>query len=349
MTNAASPDFQLNRPGALIAALPAVLGFVPERSLVLVTLERGALGCVMRVDLTPELPEAADELARVAAAGPADAAVAVIVDDRAPDCQACAAEQCLLADALADALDTVGIELLAVHVVDRVAAGGRWRCVDDCGAAGVVEDPRSSPVALAAVLDGRRLYDRRADLLAAVAPDPARTAAVAAVLGDAASGPGGPRSDADAQGVARAVLAAVDRVADGREPADTELAGLARGLGDVRVREVCYALAVGKRATAAEALWLLLARSTSTPWRTEALVLLAFSAYARGDGPLAGVALDAALADAPGHRMAGMLDRALQRGIHPERIRELALSGYRMAERLGVTLPPRGGLRPSRP
>ena len=27
-------DFQLNRPGALIAALPAVLGFVPEKSLV---------------------------------------------------------------------------------------------------------------------------------------------------------------------------------------------------------------------------------------------------------------------------------------------------------------------------
>ena len=35
MTNA-STDFDLNRPGALIAALPAVLGFVPEKSLVLV-------------------------------------------------------------------------------------------------------------------------------------------------------------------------------------------------------------------------------------------------------------------------------------------------------------------------
>ena len=28
-------DFELNRPGAVIAALPAVLGFVPEKSLVL--------------------------------------------------------------------------------------------------------------------------------------------------------------------------------------------------------------------------------------------------------------------------------------------------------------------------
>ena len=37
-------DFQLNRPGALIAALPAVLGFVPEKSLVLVTIDRGEIG-----------------------------------------------------------------------------------------------------------------------------------------------------------------------------------------------------------------------------------------------------------------------------------------------------------------
>src|ERR1700710_1921560 len=47
------PDFMLNRPGALIAAVPAVLGFVPEKSLVLVTVDRGELGAVMRVDPSP--------------------------------------------------------------------------------------------------------------------------------------------------------------------------------------------------------------------------------------------------------------------------------------------------------
>jgi len=35
MTTSQPFDFHLNRPGTLIAALPAVLGFVPERSLVL--------------------------------------------------------------------------------------------------------------------------------------------------------------------------------------------------------------------------------------------------------------------------------------------------------------------------
>ena len=39
------------------------------------------------------------------------------------------------------------------------------------------------------------------------------------------------------------------------------------------------ALAVGERAREAESLWTLLARTLPPPWRVEALVLLAFSAY----------------------------------------------------------------------
>jgi hypothetical protein len=39
--------------------------------------------------------------------------------------------------------------------------------------------------------------------------------------------------------------------------------------------------------------------------------------------------------------MAGMLDTALQSGLRPEDIRELAVTGYRLAKRLGVRLPPR--------
>jgi hypothetical protein len=88
-------------------------------------------------------------------------------------------------------------------------------------------------------------------------------------------------------------------------------------------------------------LWALLARTLPEPWRVEALVLLAFSAYARGDGPLAGVSLEAALRCNPNHRMAGMLDQALQSGMRPEQIRELAFTGYRLAKQLGVELPPR--------
>jgi hypothetical protein len=39
--------------------------------------------------------------------------------------------------------------------------------------------------------------------------------------------------------------------------------------------------------------------------------------------------------------MASMLDTALQSGLPPERIRDLAATGYRLADLLRVNLPPR--------
>ena len=93
-------------------------------------------------------------MAEVAAAGGPDAAIAVIVDEDGAACRMCNDEHRLLAAALGDALRDRGIELLDVHVVDRVAAGGRWHCVDGCGAHGTIDDPSASPLAAAAVLDG---------------------------------------------------------------------------------------------------------------------------------------------------------------------------------------------------
>jgi Domain of unknown function (DUF4192) len=338
-------DFDLNRPGALIAALPAVLGFVPENSLVLVSLGDGELGSVMRVDLSEGLADGVGHLAEVAAAAEPEAAIAVIVDADGAHCPGCNEEHRHLCAELAEALSQHNIELWAAHVVDRIAVGGRWHCVDGCGSTGAVDDPSASPLAAAAVLDGRRLYPRRSDLQAVVAVDDrARSAELAeAVARQAATREVAHR--ADPAGCGRRdvenAMAAAARVAGGEALSDPELAGLGCALGDVQVRDTLYALAVGETADQAESLWALLARALPPPWRVEALVLLAFSAYARGDGPLAGVALEAALRCEPDHRMAGMLDTALQSGLRPEDIRELALTGYRLAKRLGVRLPPR--------
>ena len=141
-----------------------------------------------------------------------------------------------------------------------------------------------------------------------------------------------------------AAIQAAQRLDAGRQPTDAVLAGLAHHLTDSATRDALYALAVGFHAARAEALWTLLARRLPRPWRLEALVLLAFSAYARGDGPLAGIALAEALECDGTHRMARMLDEALLSGMRPAQIRELALSGYRVADRVGVELPPRQGL-----
>lgn len=338
MTTSHSPDFQLNRPGVLIAALPAVLGFVPEKSLVLVTAERGALGCVMRVDLSDELSGTLEQMVDVAAAARPDAAIVVIVDEDGAGCQVCSDEYRQLVAMLESKLTDRGIELLAAHVVDRVAVGGRWHCVDGCGEGGTVEDPSASPLAMAAVLDGRRLYGRRSELQEVIAvTDPRRAAALAVLIDDMPD----VRSDADARSDVEAAIAAAARVAAGAQLTDDTLVRLARGLADVQVRDTLYALAVGESAGQAESLWAELSRRLPEPWRVEALVLLAFSAYVRGDGPLAGVSLEAALRCDGTHRMAGMLDTALQSGMRPEQIRELASTGYRLADRLGVRLPPR--------
>jgi uncharacterized protein DUF4192 len=340
MTTSQPHDFHLNRPGVLIAALPAVLGFVPEKSLVLVTVDRGEMGCVMRVDLSDELPHSLAHIADVAAAAKPDSAIAVVVDEGGAACRMCNDEYRELAHGLTTALAGRGIELLAAHVVDRVAAGGRWHCADGCGTSGTVEDPSASPLAAAAVLDGRRLYARRSELQEVMeVSDPVRTEMLAGIISGCEPDPAQRHDDA-ARADVEAVIAAAARVADAADPGDDELARLAWALTDLRVRDTLYALAVGEFAGQAESLWAVLSRTLPEPWRVEALVLLAFSAYARGDGPLAGVSLEAALRADPTHRMAGMLDTALQSGMRPERIRDLAVTGYRLADRLGVRLPP---------
>jgi hypothetical protein len=325
-------DFQLNRPGALIAALPAVLGFVPEKSLVLVTVDRGELGCVMRVDLSPGLAGSVGHLAEVAAAARPDAAIAVVVDAEGAGCRLCNDEYQDLHRALAEGLAENAIELLDFHVVDTVGPAGRWHCLD--GSWGTVDDPSSSPLAMAAVLDGRRLYARREELLKVIeVTDAAASDALARVIRDQAD------VDVDEVRDIEDAMSAAARVAAGQQLSEAVTARLACALTEPRVRDVLYALAVGDRAAQAEALWAVLAQTLPPPWRVEALVLLAFSAYARGDGPLAGVSLEAALRCDATHRMAGMLDTALQSGMRPEQIRELAVTGYRLAKRLGVQLP----------
>lgn len=338
------PESSVDCPGALIAALPAVLGFVPEKSVVLVTAAHGEMGAVLRSNLVDATSERLGELAELASASGAEIVIAVLVDGDGADCPACVDEHRWLVRTLSRELADHGVELVAAHVVPEVAAGARWYCADGCGRTGVVDDPMASPTALAAVLDGRRLYSTREELLAVVATaDPARTGALAEAV-ERESGRGRGRPDSQSRSDIEHILACVDRCDDGATLTDADLIRLAWALTDTRVRDTLYALAVGEKASSAESLWVELARTLPEPWRVEALVLLAFSAYVRGDGPLAGISLDAALRCGP-HRMAGMLDQALQAGMRPDQIRELADTGYRLATQLGVRLPPKRWLR----
>lgn len=182
----------------------------------------------MRADLCDELADRVGHLAELVAAANPAAAIAVIVDANGAQCPRCNEEYRQLCAALAAALSQRDIVLWAAHVVDRVAAGGRWHCVDGCGCSGVIDDPSASPLAMAAVLDGRQLYPRRSDLQAVIAvDDPVRSAELAVALGhQAADREIAHRADSvgcSRQDVENA-LAAAARVADGQSLSDTELA-----------------------------------------------------------------------------------------------------------------------------
>lgn len=302
--------------GGLVADVVAVLGFVPVESLVLVLLRGGEVTSVMRGDLAdPGWEDHAERVADLVARSGSDGVTAVVVSEQGAMCPVRAAEFETLVGVVSAALRQRGSRVLDAVVVDRIEAGGRWHCLKDRQVSGVLEDPASSVLAVAAVVEGRRMYGSREELAAFVNSDPARVAALAALLSDAGA------AVEPVEVSVRRVVAAARRMAAGAAPGDAELAAVGAVLTDVRIRDALLGLAVGEDAAAAEALWALLARVLPNPFRVEALVLLAASAYARGDGPLAGVALRAALSADPGHRLAGLLDVALAGGVRPEELR----------------------------
>ncbi|AGB27361.1 hypothetical protein Mycsm_07267 (plasmid) [Mycobacterium sp. JS623] len=305
--------------GSVIANLVAILGFQPFESLVLVTVTGDALGCVLRLDLTDAaLPEAPERLADTTARSGAEGVAAVFVSAEGASCAMCAGEYRDMVGELAAALNRRGVQMLDAVVVDRIEVGGRWTCLDECGNGGVLDDPAASVAAAAAVVAGHRLYGSREELKASVAVDRARVAELAPLL----VGAGGPVEDVAV--AVREVVTAVRRVGEGVVLSDVELARIGAALVDLRVRDAAMTLVhCEDEAAPAEQLWSELARVLPPPFRVEAMCTAAHAAYVRGEGPLAGVRLEALLAEDPAHRMAVMLDKALQSGMPPEAIRGL--------------------------
>lgn len=317
----------ITAPNSLIPALPFILGFRPEHSLVVVTIADEALGAVMRVDLDGDTAADTGRLAVAAAGQGADGAIVVIVDPHGED-----RSHTERIDALTDALTIRGVRLLGAFVVDNITAGGRWHCPDGCGAGGMLDDPTTSVLAAAAVLDGRRVYATRDEMQTQVAQDSRKAEKVRAAMA-VASTPSNPRAAVDD------VIAAARAIAEGKAPGDDQLASIAGALVDKQVRDMLLAFALTYDNGVAEAFWAMLARSLPAPSRVEALTLLAVYAYIRGDSVMAGIALTAALEEDAAHVLASMLDAALESGMQPQQIRHLAELGYQLAREEGVDLP----------
>ncbi|AFU02787.1 hypothetical protein AW168_35285 [Nocardia brasiliensis] len=350
-------------PGELIAGIPAMIGFPPQRSLVVLILRPVHEGtsvlvdAVMRIDLDQDegrTPLRATTVARcvsqVAVHADRVTVLAVVVDDRVTEprmpagdigesCRAGRFER-LVAD-LAERLTTADIELAAAWAVQAIEPEQPWSTLVGPARAGVLPDPADSAIA-----DGAKVVGSRAELEAAVRADVELQQEVSVLL-DAALAAGRDRQARAAQRddpssycrrSLEYVLLQVASIEAGGQLMAPELAELAVALRDRAVRDVMFALAVGEHAAAAETLWSIMARAQSGRDRAEAAALLAYSAYVRGDGPVAGIALEAALGTDPEHPLATLLETALSIGMRPEKMTRLAHSGFEAATDLGVDL-----------
>jgi hypothetical protein len=328
--------------GELVAAIPAMLGFHPSGSLVLMATGGRSgrrLGLTLRVDLPPpELPAYAELVEVVAASAvrglllddPTGAVVVVVAPSTGDPPTGLPHPQ--LAGLVALSLEEHDVDVHTLLWAESTAGGGRWACYDPCGCSGTVPDPAATAFVAAAVAEGRVVHADRAALERVVAPvaaDRLRRREELLIRGtdEALAGPEG-AADAGVvleptAGVAL-VDAAIEDAAAGRLVLpDARVVALATALGIPAVRDAALERCTGLRAAAAEQLWAALVRETPDPEAAEPAALLAVSALLRGDGALTNIALDRAERAWPGHRLTELLHAVVDAGLRPSQVREL--------------------------
>ena len=315
---------RLSDPSELIAAVPHLLGFHPRDSVVLLALHGKSLGLTLRADLVAadQAPRLAEQLLPpIARQQPSGVALVVIGGEGAPDDDL---PHRVLVNALDDTLISAGLPVVHAAWTSETTHGAPWRCYDDPLCAGTVADPATSPLAAATVAAGAVTFSSREELVQLLAgEDPAVLRRRAALLDAAdAEHPMSPRMVS--QRLAK--LTELYRAAAGGDPelSDSLVVEVASALCDHRVRDACLPWSIGSGAPAAERLWLALVRATPAPERAEPAALLALTAYLRGDGALASVALESALDACPHHSLSGLLRAALDGGLPPELLRGVA-------------------------
>lgn len=315
---------RLSDPAELIAAVPHLLGFHPRDSLVVITLQGRRLGLTLRTDLVAEGSEeqlVEQLLVPIGRQHPSGAIVLIIGGQQT---EATDLPHRRVVDAVDDALAAADIPVVHAAWAASTGRGATWRCYDEVGCAGAVADPERCAIAAASVAAGVVTFDTREQLAEVLAPDlPAALARRARML-----------DTADAQhpldtATVRQRRALLERLHDDAAAGalrldDRTIVDAASALCDHRIRDACLGWSAGGGAAAAEQLWLALVRATPAPQRSEPATLLGLAAYLRGDGALAGLALQAALDAYPEHGLAGLLRTALDGGLEPAALHSIA-------------------------
>ncbi|WP_280437493.1 DUF4192 domain-containing protein [Nocardia carnea] len=338
-----SPDraVWIDDPGEFMASVPAILGFVPHRSLVVALLSLvsnrriAAINAVIRCDLH-DPHDMADAVATAAAANSADAVLVFVIDDRQPPLHPYDTVLIAVHDRLAES----DIEVKGAWTVDRLTTGQRWRSLRPPHRAGRLPDPATTVTAVDRVYRGGSVAPDRRTLEDLFTPLPTLGKQISEHLPDAETRLHPGDADARTRRRIRTMLhteAAAD--ADVR-PGPRALAETAVAWRDDPARDATLALAGTVHANAAEQIALTLTRAQTGKDRARAASVLAFLTYHRGEGTLAGMALEAALTADPYNSLAALLRTALDCALPADRMHTTARHAREALAAEGFTIPP---------
>jgi hypothetical protein len=325
------PDVvKLSNPAEIVQAIPQLLGYQPTDSIVMVCLRGGRrrFGLTLRCDLelAASAPvELVDDLALRSRHEGARGVIVVVYGDRLP----MAGEDLPYRD-LADLMEAKSRFPLAEMVY--TARDRCWSYLCDaagcCPPEGVRLDPRSPALArLAAerVAEGQAVLPDRAALTRSVAADgeclEERRAAVAGQIGDAEDLP----IDVRCRRVRELSRTLVDRLADPRGViSDAEAFELAGLMWQVIGRDEVLALGADPdRLVVLLRVFRQVVRRVPPPFDAPVCTMLAWFAYADGDGTLANIALERALETDPGYSLAQLIRDGLTRQVPPSCLHEV--------------------------
>lgn len=310
----------LTSPHDLLAAIPFLIGYHPEDSLVVVSIKDNAVGMAMRIDYPVDIPEGAydllaSHLQRESATGAL--LVAYIPQERSDG-------ESVLADASA-ALTRIGV----VTEESLLIKSGRYRsvlCQDQscCPEEGnPIPEINGSRIAVEHVVAGRTmpfanlqaLTDSISSLAVAEQADWRELVAKFQM----------PQGSNDLLGLlamqqdgATAVIDLAGEFAAGRIGQDLELIARVIGrLSDIQVRDFALGIHDDESVETYFQMWRHLVRIAPAGAIAPVASLCAALAYESGDGALAHRALDRALADVNGYSLALLLRRVFTAGWPP--------------------------------
>jgi hypothetical protein len=307
----------LTSPHDLLAAIPFLIGYHPENSLVLVALKDDTVGMAMRVDMPTDIaPESYDLLASHFQREAADAALIVAYVDLQTD-----PEPVLINTSAA--LLRAGISIKESLIV----SDGRYRsmlCHDSecCPPLGSpIPDIDSSRIAAEHVIAGHPMpYANVSGLVQSIAALPSameeswqREVQAFWVESDSEN-----LLDLQRDG-ATAVIDLAGEYTQGRGAEDRELAARVIGrISDIQVRDFALGSHNDETADAYWQMWRDLLLIAPRGFVAPIASIFAALAYERGEGALAHKALDRALADDERYSLALLLRRVFTAGWPPQ-------------------------------